>query len=134
MKWFHHKPLPTDPVELALECVQYLKRPGDLPERDSTINILFETIRENDLPGDVIKKVAKLGVIKISFWLAMHGSAEAISALLEMGIGDGGLLGNMLRNKNLKPEHLDEIESLLMEEDTKTPINQLLIKRRRDSM
>lgn len=109
MKWFSNVYVSPDPLERAQQCVTYLSRLGDLPEREATARLLLETVREESLTADLYQKIVNLDVFKVNFYLAMFGSAEAIDALLKFSGLTQYLLNNILCNNNLQYRHLDKI-------------------------
>jgi hypothetical protein len=107
MKWFSNTPISTDPIERAEQCVKYLSSSAERPEREATIRLLLETVRESDLPVNLYTKIVSLDAFKVNFYLAMFGDEYAIDTLLGFDGLTQYLLSNILCNRNLKSRHYD---------------------------
>jgi|CXWL01.1.fsa_nt_gi hypothetical protein len=127
MKWFSHEPLSTDPDIFVDQCVGYLSKSGDMPERDITTRLLFDHLRMQEVSYESYKKVVKLDAKSINYWLAMFGNSNAIEALLNNSPTDQGLLANLIRNKNIEKEHVPFIEQFL-DDSEKGKLNRKILK------
>lgn len=127
MKWFSNEPLSNDPDIFVDQCVHYLQRSGDLPERDITTRLLFDHIRTTDVSYKSYKKIVSLENPNINFWLAMFGNEHAIEAILNGNPTDQGLLSNLIRNQSAEKRHYVFIEQFL-DDSPKGILNKKLLE------
>ena len=131
MKWLSKIQISVDPLVRAEQCIHYLNGVGERPEKEVTIEILLETIKEEELTYELYKQIVRIGIQQINFWLAIFGNEDAIEALIGWDAISQEIISNMLRNQNLRPRHHVLIE-MRLDNSPKGLLNKKLLESRHD--
>jgi len=114
MKWFSNKTISSFPGERAKQFVGYLGRSGELPERDSILSALFETIREHmdEIEDGTYAEILCLGSTYINHWISMFGTETIIDEVITHKHLEQTMIANLLQNPNLTNQHLTVLSGL----------------------
>lgn len=131
MKWFSNRTISAFPDERAEQCVEYLSFSGERPERDSTVSLLYETIRDypDEIEQHTYAKILRMDNQRINYWVSMFGNVLAINAVLAYDGTEQGMLANVLQNKNLLPEHYEFIDKKI-DNTSRGIMNRQLLERK----
>jgi len=132
MKWFSKNPVPRDPTERVIACLEYLNRLEKMPERTATFRILEETVRDNEFEGSLYNKIVRVNYAPINFRLGIFGPPDAVDALLEMKELTQELVSNILQNKRLLEKQLEAVDKVI-DDSPKGRVNRLAYGRLRET-